>query len=84
MPYITSVERIGLQQGLQQGRAEGLREGLLAAISLGLELKFGNGSGTVLEEIRQIEDLSVIQAIYDQIKTAQSLAELRRIYSNAI
>ncbi|MEB3228548.1 MAG: DUF4351 domain-containing protein [Synechocystis sp.] len=27
MPYVTSVERIGLEKGLQQGRQEGLQEG---------------------------------------------------------
>ena len=38
MPYITSIERKGIQQGLQQG----IREGLLAGIELGLELRFGD------------------------------------------
>ena len=27
MPYVTSVERIGLRRGLEQGRKEGLQEG---------------------------------------------------------
>ena len=34
MPYVTSVERIGMQRGLQQG--------LMTAIKLGLKLKFGD------------------------------------------
>ncbi|MCZ7574879.1 MAG: hypothetical protein M5U01_40525 [Ardenticatenaceae bacterium] len=41
MPYITSVERLGMQKGLEQGRQEGLRAGLRAGIEVGLELKFG-------------------------------------------
>lgn len=28
MPYITSVERIGMQRGLEQGLEQGLRQGL--------------------------------------------------------
>ncbi|MBK6431837.1 hypothetical protein [Candidatus Amarolinea dominans] len=53
MPYITSVERIGMQRGIEQGIQQGIQQGmeqgmeqgsrveLLAAIELGLELRFG-------------------------------------------
>jgi hypothetical protein len=85
MSYITSVERIGmrkgLEQGLAQGRQEGRREGLLDGIALALELKFGAESEPMMAEIRQIADLSVIQAVYDAIKTVQTLADLRQIYA---
>ena len=88
MPYITSVERIGMRRGLAQGLAEGLqqgrREGLLDGIALGLELKFGDDGQPMIAELRQIADLNIIQAVYDAIKAANTLAELRRIYDTAI
>jgi predicted transposase YdaD len=28
MPYITSIERMGIEKGLQEGRQEGRQEGL--------------------------------------------------------
>jgi flagellar biosynthesis/type III secretory pathway protein FliH len=67
MSYITSVERIGmrkgLEQGLEQGRQEGRRESLLDGIALALELKFGAESQPIMAEIREIADLTVIQAV---------------------
>ena len=81
MSYITSVERIGMRKGLEQGRQEGLREGLLAGIALALDLKFGAESQQVMSELRQITDLTVIQAVYDAIKTAPTLEDLRQVYA---
>jgi hypothetical protein len=76
MPYVTTGERIGREQG----REEGLREGLLAAIELGLELKFGSDGLILFPEIQQLTDLATIQAIYQQLKSATSLNEIRHIY----
>ena len=85
MPYITSVERIGMQrgleQGLEQGREEGLRQGLLAAIGLGLELKFGDDGLALFPEIQQLPELVTIQAVYDHLKLATSPDDLRRVYT---
>ncbi|WP_016866206.1 MULTISPECIES: hypothetical protein [Fischerella] len=72
MPYITSVERRGIQKGI--------REGLLEAIEMGLELKFGSEGLTMLPEISQIQDVEILRAILTSIKTVNTLEELRRIY----
>ena len=37
MPYVTSVERIGIRKGIAQGRAEGLEQGLEKGLEQGLE-----------------------------------------------
>ncbi len=76
MPYITSVERIGFNRGIQQG----IRQGLLAGIELGLELKFGTDGVRLLPEIYKIEDVDVLRAVHEGLKTASTLEELRRIY----
>jgi len=88
MPYITSVERIGmkkgmeqgLQQGLQQGMEQGRREGLLAGIELGLKLKFGAQGLRLLPELYKIEDVGLLRAIHEGIETASTPDELRQIY----
>ena len=41
MPYVSSVEKIGIKKGIQQGIQTGRREGMLDAIELGLSIKFG-------------------------------------------
>jgi flagellar biosynthesis/type III secretory pathway protein FliH len=80
MPYITSIERKGIQQGLQQGLQQGIREGLLAGIELGLELRFGDEGLGLFPEIRQIEEVEVLRAIHAGLKRVGSLDELRGIY----
>jgi hypothetical protein len=73
MPYITSVERSGMEKGL--------REGLLAGIELGLDLKFGAEGLKLLPEIRQVTDVEVLRTIHQSIKTAAAPEELRRLWS---
>jgi len=73
MTYITTAERIGMEQGR--------REGLLDGIALALEIKFGQAGVDLMPEIRQLEDLTTIQAIYERIKTAAIPDEVRAVYA---
>ena len=70
----------GIQQGIQQGMQQGIQQERLDGIKLGLELKFGAGGLRILPEIREIDDVDVLRAVRDGLKTADTLAELRRIY----
>ncbi len=57
MPYITSVERIGIQKGIRQGLLEGIK--------LGLRLKFGSEGLGVLPEISALMDVEQLQRFSD-------------------
>jgi len=72
MPYITSIERIGIRQGLLEG------------IELGLELKFGDQGLGVLPEISRIHDVEQLRAILVGLKMVNTLEELRQIYQPTI
>lgn len=84
MPYITSVERIGIQKGIEQGRFKGMREGLLEGIELGLNLKFGTQGLEVLPDISSLQDVEQLRAILAGLKTVNTLSELRQIYQPMI
>ena len=75
MPYITSVERIGIQKGIKQG--------LLKGISLGLRMKFGSEGLGILPEISELQDVNLLEAILDRLETADTLDELRQIYQRS-
>jgi len=89
MPYVTSVERIGiekgLQQGLQQGIQQGIQEGerqgmkkgvvqgLLKGISLALELRFGSSGLDLMPLIARIEDAEGLSRVMEGVKAARDL-----------
>ena len=77
MPYITSIERSGmergLQQGLQQGRQEGLQEGIAAALAA----KFGTSGKRLMPRVRDIRDVEELRALLQAIPSAESLKGIR-------
>lgn len=71
---------IGEARGIEIGEARGIRQGLLAALELGLELKFGAAGLQWLPMLNKVQGVERLQALYVGIKTAQTLDELRALY----
>jgi hypothetical protein len=83
MPYITSVERIGIQKGIEQGIEQSqqqMKQILLESIELGLDLKFGTEGLSLLPEISQIHDLEQLRVIQTALRTVNTVDELRQSY----
>jgi hypothetical protein len=68
MPFITIVERIGMEKCLLKG------------IEVGLKLKFGAEGLELMPELRQIRDHVLLGKVLARIKTAASPDDLRRIW----
>lgn len=84
MPYISTAERVGLEKGLAQGlakgREEGREEGLLAGIEVALRMRFGEADATMMSEIRQLGDASLLRTILDAVPRADTPQSLRPIW----
>ena len=79
MPYVSSVEKIGIKKGIQQGIQQGKREGVLEAIELGLTIKFGINGLRLLPAVRAIENMDRLEMIKEAIKATDKLDEIKAI-----
>lgn len=73
----------GLKRGLKQGLEQGRRLGLVEGIVLALEIKFGEPGMSLVPEIQAIEDIAVLEAVRDRLKTATTPDELRSLYTES-
>ena len=69
MPYVTSIERLALQEGHHKGRQEGLRESIIET----LQLRFEGATPELLATLEQIQELQVLRDIHKLAVTATSL-----------
>lgn len=85
MPYITSVERIGIRKGLEQGLERGVLEGQITKgqedIIRILEFRFENIPPKLREIINKIKDLNVLGNLLIQAVTLQSVEEFQSLAS---
>lgn len=77
MPYVTSVELIGIEKGKQSGRIEGI----LAGIAAILEVRFGSDGLRSLPELDGIQDPERLSSILKGLKSASSVEEARRLWA---
>ncbi len=79
MPYITSIERLGMERGREEGREEGRQQGQQEAILRILEVRFGDRSARLAEQVRKINDLELLGELLTQAVTAQSWQAFERV-----
>ena len=75
MPYITSIERIGIQKGIEQGIEQGIRQGESTLLLRLIELKFGAASEAVIRQIREADANTLLQWS-ERILTAETLSDV--------
>ena len=72
MPYVTSVERLGMQKGFEQGLQQGLqiaREMLLEAVAT----RFGEVPEDVTAAVQRLEAVAPLRVLLRQALTCASL-----------
>lgn len=82
MSVLTTAEKRGLKQGIEQGT----RQGIYQTIADILEIKFGAEALELMEKIRKISDIKILNNIRIELKKAETLVEaqeaLLKILSN--
>ena len=72
MPYITSIERYGIEKGRQ--------EGLLEGIALDLDDKFGSVGRKLLPKFRAIADAKKLQSLARSLKKTTSVQDVQKMF----
>lgn len=72
MPYVTSMERLGIKKG----RAEGITQGIAAI----LEIKFGPDGLPLSARAAQAREAETLQKLMERLKYVQSLQEAERVF----
>jgi hypothetical protein len=86
MRYVTSIERLAMQEGWEKGQEEGREEGVQAGVRQSivgvLQARFGVVPTTAAGRLEQVEDLERLQALLREAATAESLAAFEGALAN--
>ena len=77
MPYITSVERIGMQKGFEQGLQQGLLREARDMVLVAIAARFGAVPDDMLTVVLRLEDRETLHALMRQAVTCPTLEALR-------
>jgi hypothetical protein len=74
MPYVTSIERLGIQKGMMTRG----REDVIAI----LEIRFDIVPSPLIEMINKIDDINQLKILHRQAVTIASLAEFQQLINS--
>jgi len=80
MPYVTSVERRGIQQGLQQGLVQNARE---AVVDI-LEVRFETVSHSIVKTVQEMDDLSMLKILHRKAAKVGTMEEFIRFLEDLL
>lgn len=83
MPYVTSVERIGIEKGIQQGIQQGMLLNAQEMLIEALSERFGVVSSDLTEQIKSIDSREVLKALLRQALRVKSLDEFQDVLKRA-
>ncbi len=77
MPYITSVERIGMQKGFEQGLQQGLLREAKDMVLVAIAARFGTIPDDMLTVVLRLEDRETLHALLRQAIICPTIDALR-------
>lgn len=88
MPYISSIERIaieqGLEKGLKQGLQQGLQQGIRRSLMQVLNIRFKLIPEDVISKINNITNTETLETLHSQAVVCDSIDEFKERLNNSI
>ncbi len=78
MPYITSVERIGMRKGREEGLQLGLQQGLQQGLLETLDVRFGIVPVSISDDVGQIQEPDRLRTLLRWAIRSASLEEFQQ------
>jgi predicted transposase/invertase (TIGR01784 family) len=69
---------------VEQGERKGKREGLLEGLKIAIDMKFGEPGLSLMSELQKVNNIKVLESVWNTLKAAQSPEELRKIYKPSL
>lgn len=83
MPYITSVERMGMERGIERGLQEGLQKGLREALLDTLQVRFSEVPRSLASALERINSVDRLKGLHRTALTVETLAEFARLVASS-
>jgi len=84
MPYITSVERIGMERGIEEGLQRGLLEDGREMVLEALDERFSEVPSFISNTVNQIEDRDMLKFLHRHAIRCVSLEEFKQVLDGQI
>ncbi|MCP4701791.1 MAG: cytosolic protein, partial [Gammaproteobacteria bacterium] len=75
MPYVTSIERIGIEKGVKKGALQKSQEDVIEILSV----RFKKIPGSLLKTIRSINDAALLSKLHRKAILAESIQSVKQI-----
>jgi len=75
MPYITSIERLGIERGIERGNLQTQRQSIIEV----LEIRFAEVPSELTAVLNGIEDLEFLKQLHKRAVTVASVEELQQL-----
>ena len=88
MRYVTSIERLAIEEGIQQGIEQGIEQGIVQAsrnyIIQFLQIRFGEVPTSIVDALNGINDAAVLRSLFTRAIAINSLAEFQQVLDEVI
>lgn len=84
MPYVTSIERLGIEKGREEGIEKGIEKGIKTGLKIGIqaviEARFGEAGLVLIPEIEALDNRTLLESILERAKSVAAPENLRELW----
>ena len=84
MPYVTSIERLGIKKGIEKGIEKGTLKNAREAVIDVLEARFEVVPKSMMNNIKKMDDTAVLKMLHEEAIIVGSLKEFKEIMDKAL